>query len=119
MPKFKTRTAALAHSFLQGEILTIADCFRRFSISNLPREASRSIEDKFGLSLSRDKVDYKSTEGWPGYYYTYRLNKSRQTKESLELAWKYVEANMITPNEQAIEPKKEEKILLYREQTLF
>ena len=42
--KFKTAKAAICNAFLQGEKLTILDCFRKFGVSNLPREVRRMIE---------------------------------------------------------------------------
>ena len=46
---------ALAIAFLEGRVLTIRSAFVEFGITNLPREASRSIEQKFDVRLSNRK----------------------------------------------------------------
>lgn len=71
-----TQTAAIAKALLNGDTLSIMNGFRLFSCTNIPREISRRIERKFNVVVSRDKVDFKSKYGKPGYYYRYRLNRT-------------------------------------------
>lgn len=66
-------TTALAMAFLQGRVLTIKSAFEEFGISNLPRECGRSIERKFGVTLSKVKRKGKSRYGVACWWYEYRL----------------------------------------------
>ena len=74
--KYMTQTAAIAMALLKGDVLSIMNGFQLFACTYLPRELSRSIEKKFGVEISKDKVVFKSKFGQPGYYYRYRLNKT-------------------------------------------
>lgn len=89
-----TSIAAMGAALLRGDTLSIMDGFRLFSISNLPREISRSIEQKFHLRVSRDQVNYISKNGVPGYYYRYRLNRTEQNKEGINKLKAYVKKEM-------------------------
>jgi hypothetical protein len=68
------KLAYLCRSLLRGEVLTIMDGFHRFNISNIPREISRSVEDKFDVVISRERVEFKTDIGLPGFFFRYRLN---------------------------------------------
>lgn len=70
-----TQIAAIAYAFLKGEIISIKTAFDMFGCSNAPREVSRSIEQKFGVKISRNKVNFKSRYGKTGIYFQYRLNR--------------------------------------------
>lgn len=69
-----TQTAAITKSLLEGNVLSIMNGFKLFSCTNLPREISRSVEQKFGCIVSRTKVDFTSKYGQKGIYYQYRFN---------------------------------------------
>lgn len=88
-----TQTAAIAKALLNGEVLSIMNGFKLFSCTNLPRELSRSIEKKFGVEISRDKVVFKSKYGQPGFYYRYRLNKTENNLHGIKLMKQYIENN--------------------------
>lgn len=88
-----TQTAAIAEALLNGEVLSIMNGFKLFSCTNLPRELSRSIEKKFGVEISRDKVVFKSKYGQPGFYYRYRLNKTENNSRGIKLMEQYVDAH--------------------------
>lgn len=89
-----TQIAAIAYSLLRGEVLTIMNGFQKFSCTNISRELSRSIEQKFDVEISRDKVDFTSQYGQPGYYYRYRLNRSPRNEAGIILMGKYVKENL-------------------------
>lgn len=101
MPKFLTKKAYICFALLNGEVLTIMDGFKRFNISNLPREISRMIEQKFGVVVSRTRIDFTTDIGMPAFYFEYRLNKTPMNKDGIKKMWEYVEANMV-----AVNPKK-------------
>lgn len=84
-----TQTAAIAAALLRGEVLSIMTGFKQFACSNLPREISRSIEKKFGVEVSRTRVDFISQYGQPGYYFQYRLNKTEYNAKGMELMKAY------------------------------
>jgi GrpB-like predicted nucleotidyltransferase (UPF0157 family) len=76
---FMTQIAAICLALLQGEVLTIGSGFNKLHCTNLPRELSRSVEQKFGVEISRDKTAFKSVyNGKPGYYFRYRLNRTEK-----------------------------------------
>lgn len=72
-----TQTAEIALALLKGETISIMNAFNKFHCTNAPREISRGIEKPFGVTISRDKVDFVSKYGRSGYYYRYRLNKTK------------------------------------------
>lgn len=83
--------AAICQSLLNGDVLTIMDGFRRFNCSNIPREISRSIEQKFDVQVSREKKDFKAKfDGKPGYYFRYRLNATEYNTAGIEKMREYV-----------------------------
>jgi hypothetical protein len=106
-----TQTAAITKSLLDGDILSIMTAFKMFSCTNLPREISRSIEQKFGVEVSKERVDFTSKYGQSGYYFRYRLNKTEYNKKGIELMREYVKENFLVPT-----PKDKP---IYSEQTLF
>lgn len=83
--------AAICQSLLNGDVLTIMDGFRRFNCSNIPREISRSVEQKFDVQVSREKKDFKAKfDGKPGYYFRYRLNATDYNIPGIEKMRQYV-----------------------------
>jgi hypothetical protein len=66
-------TTAIGLAFLKGDVLTIKTAFRDYGISNLPREASRCIEKKFGVRLAKVRKAGKSRFGIPCSWNEYRL----------------------------------------------
>jgi len=99
--------SAIGLALLRGEILTIKTAFEDFGVSNLPREASRSIEQKFGIRLSKIRVSGKTRYGIPVSFNQYRLNKSDpQNQKGIELLKKYI-SDHLDPNPKTT---KEEKI---------
>ena len=94
-----TQTAAIASALLNGEVLSIMNGFKLFSCTNLPRELSRSIEKKFGVEISRDKVVFKSKYGQPGFYYRYRLNKTETNAAGIKLMEQYINLHVPKPKE--------------------
>lgn len=90
-----TQIAAICHSLLQGEVLSIMTAFKQFNCTNLPREISRSVEQKFGVQISRTKRNFVSTYGEPGFYYQYRLNRSAEYNQiGIEKMREYVTNNL-------------------------
>jgi hypothetical protein len=96
-----TQTAAIAKALLEGKVLSIMNGFKLFSCTNIPREISRSIEKKFGVEVSRDKVEFVSKYKQPGVYFRYRLNRTEQNMNGIIKMERYVEEHM---------PKKEQAI---------
>lgn len=69
-----TQKASICKALLNGETLSIMDGFHKFACTNLPREISRSIEQDFGIIVSRMPIKFTSKYGHSGTYYQYRLN---------------------------------------------
>jgi hypothetical protein len=89
-----TQTAALAYALLKGDVVSIKTAFDQFGCSNAPREIGRSIERKFGVRVSRTKVNFKSRYGKAGVYYQYRLNQTEYNKPGIEKMREYVREEM-------------------------
>ena len=85
-----TQICAMCKSLLKGEVLSIMTGFKWFGITNIPREISRSIEQKFNVQVSRIKKDFTSRYGQPGFYFEYRLNRTDYNKEGIEKMEQYV-----------------------------
>ena len=90
---YKTQVAAIAHSLLKGEVLSIMNGFQKFACSNTPREVSRAIEKKFNVEVSKERLDFTSTYGHKGFYFRYRLNKTDYNKPGIEKMKLYVKEN--------------------------
>ena len=85
-----TATAALAKHLLEGKKVSIMDGFHLFSMTNIPREVSRQIEDKFGVELNRKSKDFISDYGHKGTYFEYTLKKTRENKPGIQKMKEYV-----------------------------
>jgi len=89
-----TQTAAICQALLDGRVLSIMTAFKDFNCTNLPRELSRSVEQKFGIKVSKEKKEFISKYGArKGYYFRYRLNHTDYNKEGIEKMRAYVKAN--------------------------
>lgn len=85
-----TQIAAIAKALLDGEVLSIMNGFKKFACTNIPREISRGIEQKFGVAISRTHKDFVSEYGEPGFYFQYRLNRTEYNKEGIAKMEAYV-----------------------------
>lgn len=85
-----SQTAHIAMSLLHGDVLSIMNAFNAFGCTNLPREISRSIEQKFGVTVSRVERKHVTRYGHVGYYYEYRLNKSKHNLQGIKKMEKYI-----------------------------
>lgn len=120
-----TQTAAICKALLKGEVLSIMDGFKMFACTNLPRELSRSVEQKFGVKISKDPTKFKSKYGQSGVYYRYRLNRIAENQEGIEKMVAYVLEQEGAPKTEKQE-KEQKQIALtnhspkkYIEQSLF
>lgn len=82
--------ASIAKALIKGEVLTIMDGFSRFRCSNIPREISRSIEKKFDVEVSRERIDFKTEDGLPGHFFRYRLNHTEYNLPGIEKMKEYI-----------------------------
>ncbi len=87
-----TQVAAICQSLLKGEVLSIMDGFKKFACTNLPRELSRSIEQKFGVVISKTPTEFTSKFGHKGTYYRYRLNKTEYNQDGIKKMKEYVDS---------------------------
>ncbi len=85
-----TQIAAIATALLRGEVVSIKTAFDQFGCSNAPREIGRAIERKFGVRVSKTKVNFKSRYGKAGIYFQYRLNFTDYNKPGIEKMKEYV-----------------------------
>lgn len=87
-----TQICAICISLLKGDILTIGDGFYKLNCTNLPIELSRSVEKKFGVTISRDKKEFKSKyDEKPGYYFRYRLNRTDANAKGIKRMQEYIQ----------------------------
>ena len=89
-----TATAHLALSLLNGETVSIMTGFKKFLITNIPREVGRSIERKFGVRLQRVPVKFVSTYGHSGQYFRYTLLAIRENKDGIKRMKAYVKSEI-------------------------
>lgn len=103
-----TQIAAISKALLSGESLSIMDGFHRFACTNLPREISRSIEKKFGCTISRLPINFKSKDGkHSGVYYQYRLNpRINGNAEAIKKMTQYILEQNANPSKGKITNKK-------------
>lgn len=85
-----TATAALAKHLLSGKKVSIKDGFLYFGITNIPRELSRGIEQKFGVKLEKRHQTFTSRYGRKGFYYEYKLPHTSLNKAGIKAMKKYV-----------------------------
>jgi hypothetical protein len=85
-----TQISAICHSLLRGETLDIFKGMKWFGVSNLPREIGRSVERKFGVTVDKKMVTFKTRYGTPGYYYEYRLIRNKENKTGIMKMAEYV-----------------------------
>lgn len=95
------QTAALAIALLKGEVVSIKTAFKQFGCSNAPREIGRSIERKFGVTVSKTPTKFKSRYGKAGVYYQYRLNRTGYNLEGMQRMAKYCIDKIGTPKTDA------------------
>jgi hypothetical protein len=105
-----TQTAEIALALLKGETVSIMNAFNRFHCTNAPREISRGIEKPFGLIVSRDRVDFISKYGRSGYYYRYRLNKTKANAAGIAKMIEYCKRQLGTMTQ--CKTEKERKIFI-------
>lgn len=85
-----TQTAAICNALLEGKTLSIMNGFKLFSCTNLPRELSRSVEQKFGIRITKSPTKFVSKYGQAGVYYQYRLDRTEENLEGIEKMKQYV-----------------------------
>lgn len=90
MKKTMTAKASLCKHLLNGEVLNIKNCFNLIGLTNCPREISRSVEQPFGVIVSRTPMAGTSRYGQNVTWVDYRLNRTMQNKEGIEKMKKYV-----------------------------
>lgn len=95
--KFKRPIAALCYDLINGKTVSIKTGFKDYGITNIPREISRAVEQRFGVRIEREKKDYTTKYGIYQMYFEYKLIRSNQSKESIEKIYAYIEENMIKP----------------------
>lgn len=103
-----TQLAAICLSLIKGEAVSIMDGFKKFACTNLPRELSRGVEQKFGVKISKEKVDFTSTYGRKSYYYRYRLNKTDYNDDGIKKIIQYLDDNgvsIVNKTSKRIEPE--------------
>lgn len=124
-----TQKANLCKALLNGEVLSILTGFKRFLVTNVPREVSRQIEQVFNVKLERTQKDFKTKDGNSGYYFEYRLLFTPYNAAGIEKMKQYVseeEGKLYnSPPKKgpkiinATEPKQEIKSTLLKQVSLF
>lgn len=89
-----TATAALAKHLLEGNVVSVRDCFNLFSLTNAGREIPRCIEQKFDVIVSRTPRKFTSKYGRKGVYTEYRLNYTDYNKEGIKKMKQYVKEKL-------------------------
>lgn len=82
--------AALCDALLKGEKVSIMTGFRKFGLTNIPREIGRSIEREFDVEVEREHIKSKTRYNTPCNYVEYRLPHSRKNKAGIKKMRAYV-----------------------------
>lgn len=91
-----TQIAAISTALLKGETLTIKTAFLKFGVSNLPREIGRSIERKFGVYISKTRMQGRTRYGTPCTWFQYRLNPLiKNNKNGIKKMKQYVKSSSL------------------------
>ena len=83
-------TTALGKSLLNGDVLSVMNCFKLFGLTNAARELSRCIEKPFNLRLDKRTKPFKSRYGQDGYYFEYRLLHNDLNRDGIEKLKAYI-----------------------------
>lgn len=115
-----TKTARIAKALLDGEVISIMDGFKRFGITNLPREVGRQIQKKFGVEVSKDRIDFVHDCDLPGWYFRYRLNKTEANEPGIERMKSYILSQPKDAGKKPVgRPRTEIPIVTNKPKTLF
>lgn len=85
-----TAKAALAKALLDGNVLTVKNCFNLIGLTNIAREIPRMIEEPFGVIVSRTPKTGLSRYGQTVSYTEYYLNRTEYNREGIEKMKAYI-----------------------------
>ncbi len=115
--RVNSQRAALTKMLLDGHTVSAMNAFEALAMTNAAREVNRSIinpETGFGAIVKKERIDFTSTYGKKGFYFTYKLERSEANKTAIEKMKLYLSQSDLKPIE-----KKDKPLLMYREQSLF
>lgn len=98
--KVSSQRAALTKAMLDGKEISVMNAFSELLITNAAREVNRSIinpETGFGAKVTKKRVDFTSTYGKRGYYFTYKLERSEANKEAIAKMKLYLSQSDLKP----------------------
>lgn len=95
--KFKKPIAALCYDLINGKTVSIKTGFKDYGITNIPREISRAVEQRFGVVVDRERKEAITKYGFHQTWFEYKLTRSKQSKESLDKMYSYIDEWMIKP----------------------
>ena len=104
MKNFKcaSQRAALTKMLLDGHEVSAMNAFGMLACTNASREVNRSIinpETGFGANITKRRIDFTSTYGKKGFYFTYKLERSEENKAAIEKMRKYLSESDLKPKE--------------------
>lgn len=105
-----TQTAAICKALLEGKTLSIMTAFQMFSCTNLPRELSRSVEQKFDIRVSKERINFTSKYGQAGSFFRYRLNRTEYNAPGIEKMKEYVAQQMEDAFHKSVEKFKQKEL---------
>lgn len=94
-----TAKAALAKALLDGQVLTVKNCFSLIGLTNIGREIPRMIEQPFGIIVSRTPKVGLSRYGQAVSYMEYRLNFTSYNEVGISKMREYVAEHFPKPAE--------------------
>lgn len=89
-----TAKAALAKALLDGNVLTVMNCFKLIGLTNIAREIPRMIEQPFEVKVSRTPKTGTSRYGQSVSYTEYRLNFTDYNEAGIRRMKEYVNNQM-------------------------
>lgn len=88
-----TARCALIKAFLEGEIINVRNCFKKYSLTNCAREVPRMIEEPFGVEITRTHQTGKNRYGQPVSWVDYNLHKFDRNKPGIIKMKQFVQEN--------------------------
>ncbi len=100
--KIGSQKAALVKELLDGKEISVMTAFKTLLLTNCAREVGRSIvnpETGFGAKVTKTRIDFTSTYGKKGFYFTYKLERSEANKTAIEKMKLYLSQSDLKPVE--------------------
>ncbi len=98
----KSQKCALIKAMLDGHTMDIISALRLVGCTNLPREIGRYIINPvtgFNAKVIKKQINIKTQYGTKGYYFSYKLDRSKDNQDAIDKMRKYLSEQNFKPIE--------------------